>query len=100
MSGLSQASIEIYRKRESRLRSIESQPKKVVLVFLIIVVVAVFVVGLVVVVVVVIIVGKRNLSLKFGPNLVNNKRYNVIVVVNCFSLVIVIIIVVFVYLKT
>ena len=61
-----------------------------------VVVVLVFVVGLVVV----IIVGKRNLSLKFGPNLVNNKRYNVIVVVNCFSLVIVIIIVVFVYLKT
>ena len=74
MSGVSQASIEIYRKRESRLRSIESQPKKVVLVFVVIVVVAVFVVGLVVVVVIVlIIVGKRNLSLKFGQNWVNYK---------------------------
>ena len=77
MSGVSQASIEIYRKRESRLRSIESQPKKVVLVFVVIVVVAVFVVGLVVVVlfvvVAVIIVGKRNIFLKFGQHRVNNK---------------------------
>ena len=87
---------------ETRLSSIESQPKKVGVVVVVVVVVvvgldvAVFVVSLAVV----IIVGKRNLSLKFGPNLVNNKRYNVIVVVNCFSLVIVIIIVVFVYLKT
>ena len=74
LSGVSQASIEIYRKRESRLRSIESQPKKVVLFFLVIVVVAVFVVGLVdVVVIVLIIVGKRNLSLKMGQNWVNHK---------------------------
>ena len=36
-------------------------------------VVAIFVVGLVVGLVGVIIVGKRNLSLKFGQNCVNNK---------------------------
>ena len=42
----------------TRLISIESQPKKVVVV---------------VVVVVVDIVGHRNLTLKFGPNWVNNK---------------------------
>ena len=52
---------------KTRLISIESQSKKVV-------VVAVFVVGLVLVgVVVVIFVGYRNLTLKFGQNRVNNK---------------------------
>ena len=51
--------------REIRLSSIESQPKKIVLV----------VVGIVVVggVVVVIIVGHRNLTLEFGQNWVNDK---------------------------
>ena len=48
-----------------RLISIESQPKKVVVVVVIVVVVVD--VGLVV------IVGQRNLTLKFGPNQVNNK---------------------------
>ena len=42
----------------TRLSSIESQPKKVVVV---------------VVFVVIIIVGHKNLTLKFGPNWVNNK---------------------------
>ena len=50
----------------TRLCSIESQPKKVVVV--------------VVVVVVVIIVGHKNLTLKFGQNWVNNKGYIVVVV--------------------
>ena len=48
----------------------------VVVVVAVFVFVAVYVVGLLVVGLVdfvVIIVGKRNLSLKFGPNLVNNK---------------------------
>ena len=52
---------------ETRLSSIESQPKKVVVV--------------VVVVFVVIIVGHKNLTLKFGQNLVNNKWYIVLVIV-------------------
>ena len=61
---------------KTRLISIESQPKKVVLV----VVVVVFVVGGLVVVA---IVGHRNLTLKFGQNVVNNKSYIVgVVVVN------------------
>ena len=61
----------------SRLISIESHPKKVVVVVVVVavivvgVLVVVFVVGLVVVVVV--IVGHRNPNLKFGQNLVNNK---------------------------
>ena len=55
----------------SRLVSIESQSKKVVVGVLFVV----YVVGLVVgsVVVVVVIVGHRNLNLKFGQNWVNNK---------------------------
>ena len=51
-------------KIETRLFSIESQPKKVI-----VVVVVVFVAF-----VVVIIVGHKNLTLKFCQNLVNNKR--------------------------
>ena len=50
---------------QTRLRSIESQPKK----FVVIVVVVVFVIG----VVVVIIVDHKNLTLKFGQNWGNNK---------------------------
>ena len=53
----------------TRLSSIESQPKKLVV---IVVVVVVFVV--------VIIVGHKNLTLKFGHNLLINKWYFVVVV--------------------
>ena len=56
--------------------SIQSQPKKVVVVLVVVVVFVVFVVvGLAGVgdVVVVIIVGHRNLTLKFCQHLVNNK---------------------------
>ena len=55
---------------ETRLISIESHPKKVVVV--VVVVFAVFVV--------VIIVGHKNLTLKFGQNWVNDKGYIVVVV--------------------
>ena len=63
-------------KYQTRLSSIESQPKKVVVVVflveaVVVVLVVVYVVGLVVVVI--IIVGHRNLTLKFDPNWVNNK---------------------------
>ena len=51
---------------KTRLNSIESQPKKVVVV--------------VVVFGVVIIVGRKNLNLKFGQNWVNNKGYIDVVV--------------------
>ena len=51
---------------QTRLSSIESQPKKVVVVFVGVVVV-------VVVFVVVIIVGHKNLTLNFGKDSVNNK---------------------------
>ena len=53
----------------TRLSSFESQAKKVVVVVVI-----------VVVFVVVIIVGHKNLTLKFGQNLVNDKLYIVVVV--------------------
>ena len=48
---------------QTRLSSIESQPKKVVIVVVVVVVFFGFV----------IIVGNKNLTLKFGKNLVNNK---------------------------
>ena len=51
------------KKRQTRLSSIESQPKKVV-----------------VFVLVVIIVGHKNLTLKFGQNCSNNKWYIIVVV--------------------
>ena len=56
----------------TRLSSIESQPKKIVVVadVLIVVLVVVFVVGLIVVLV--FIVGHRKLTLKFGQNWVND----------------------------
>ena len=57
-------------KKKPRLSSIESQPKKVVVVVVVVVVVIV-VVGLLVIVV--IIVARRNLTLQFGQNWVNNK---------------------------
>ena len=54
--------------QKTRLSSIESEPKKVVVVAVVVVVhVFVFVV-VVIIIVVVIIVGYRNLALKFGPN--------------------------------
>ena len=54
------------------LSSIESQPKKVIVVIaVVVVIVAVFVVGFVVVVIVIIIVGQITLSLRFGQNRVN-----------------------------
>ena len=56
--------------KKTRLGSIESQPKKVVVV----------VVFVVVVFVVAIIVDNKNLTLKFGQNWVNNKLYIVVVV--------------------
>ena len=67
---------------ETRLISIESQPKKVVVVVFV-------VVGLVVVVgvVVLIIVGHRNLTLKFDQNWVTNKSYIAVVVVVVIILV-------------
>ena len=58
---------------QTRISSIESQSKKVVVVFVVVVVV-------VVVFVVFIIVGHKNLTLKFGQNWVNNKGYIVLVV--------------------
>ena len=48
---------------QTRLSSIESQPKKVVVVVVVVVVFVVFVT----------IVGHKNLNLKFGQNWVNNK---------------------------
>ena len=54
---------------KTRLISIESQPKKVVVVVVAVVCVVTFVV---VVGVVVVIVGHRNLTLNFGQNWVNN----------------------------
>ena len=50
---------------QTRISSIESQSKKVVVVFVVVVVV-------VVVFVVFIIVGHKNLTLKFGQNWINN----------------------------
>ena len=65
----------------TRLSSIESQPKKVVVVLV--------VVGVVVVFLVFIIVGHTNLTLKFGQNWVNNKCY-IVVFFYCFSFVVVV----------
>ena len=53
----------------TRLISIESQPKKVVVAFVVLVCV------------VVVVFGHRNLTLKFGQNCVNNKSYIVVGVV-------------------
>ena len=53
----------------TRLISIESQPKKVVVAFVVLVCV------------VVVIFGNRTLTLKFGQNCVNNKSYIVVGVV-------------------
>ena len=64
---------------QTRLSSIESQPKKVVVVFVGVVVV-------VVVFVVVIIVGHKNLTLNFGKDWVNDKGYIVVVVFIVFVL--------------
>ena len=63
--------------KTTRLISIVSKPIKAVVVVVIIVVVVVVVV--VVVFVIVIIVGHKNLTLKFGQNLVNDKLYIVVV---------------------
>ena len=57
----------------TRLSSIESQPKKVVVVVIVVVIVVVVVIFVVVFVVVVTIVGHKNRTLKFGQNWVNNK---------------------------
>ena len=54
-------------QKKTRLSSIESQPKKVVVVVLV-------EVGVFVVVFVVTIVGNKNLTLKFGENWVNNNK--------------------------
>ena len=68
---------------KTRLISIESQPKKVVVVVGVVVVVVVFVFVVVGLVVDggVVIVSHRNLTLKFGQNWVNNKSYIVVFVV-------------------
>ena len=79
------------KKEKTRLSSIESQPKKVVVVVVVVGLVVVFgvpVFGFVVFGgVVVTIVGHRNLTLKFGQKWVNDKRYIVIVVVVVLVLV-------------
>ena len=56
---------------KTRLSSIESQPRKVIVVVVVFVIV-VHGPGIVIDVVVVIIVGHRNLTLKFGQKRVNN----------------------------
>ena len=58
--------------KKSSLNSIESQPKKVVVVVLVGVVVVFVVIFVVVLVLVVINVGHNNLTLKFGQNQAND----------------------------
>ena len=62
---------------QTRLSSIESQPKKVV-----VVVVGVVVVVVVVVFAVIIIVGQKNLTLKLGQNWVN--KGSIVIVISLF----------------
>ena len=83
---------------KTRLISIESQPKKVVVIFVVVVVfvfvfVVVLVVGIVVIVViVVVVVDPRNQPLKFGDNLVDNSididDIGVLLVLDCVCRVI------------
>ena len=86
------------KKEKTRLSSIESQPKKVVVVVVVVGLVVVFgvpVFGFVVFGgVVVTFVGHINLTLKFGQKWVNDKRYIVIVVVLVLVAVIVLVLLV------
>ena len=78
--------------KQTRVNSIESQPKKIVVVVVIIVFVVVHVV-----VVVIAVVDPRNLPLKFGQNQVSNSWDNVVVVVIVVVDVVVIVVLVFIH---